>query len=231
MVASILDMVQEKCDDACKAFYVVTLLFLLVKVLFLIRVFKQLSFLVMMLIQVAVDIKNFFILFMVFILIIAECYSVVQVDVSAYGRVPSLLAYALATFRSAMGDFSLIDPYNSFDLKTKSGAYRYSQGLMLFTFCIYFLCVLCLTMIFMNFIIAVISDSYATVAACAIAHDYHQRVIMIYEREMHFSESDINDTTKFPEILIVRQKTKGDGEGGEGGWEGYLKQTKQVIKD
>jgi hypothetical protein len=42
-------------------------------------------------------------------------------------------------------------------------------------------------MIFMNFIIAVIADSYATVIEFSDAHDYKQRIDMIQEREMYFT--------------------------------------------
>ena len=61
-------------------------------------------------------------------------------------------------------------------------------------------------MIFMNFIIAVISDSYAQVIKYQIAHDYQQRAAMIYEREIYFNEKDFNNENYFPNILIVRQK-------------------------
>lgn len=63
------------------------------------------------------DLSYFIILFIIFILTFAECYHIVQIDVSSYGRMPDLLALSLATQRSAFGDFSLIDPYMGFDLK------------------------------------------------------------------------------------------------------------------
>lgn len=63
-----------------------------------------------------------------------------------------------------------------------------------------------LFMIFMNFIIAVISDSYSKVIRYQIAHDYQQRATMIYEREIYFNEKDFNNENYFPNILIVRQK-------------------------
>ena len=42
-------------------------------------------------------------------------------------------------------------------------------------------------MVFMNFIIAVISASYEKVIEHADAHDYRFIVDMIYEREIHFT--------------------------------------------
>ena len=75
-----------------------------------------------------------------------------------------------------------------------------------FTFLIFVGCNLMIFMIFMNFIIAVISDSYTSVTEFSEAHDFRQRVEMIYEREIHFSEKELNDERLFPNILIVRKK-------------------------
>jgi len=58
----------------------------------------------------------------------------------------------------------------------------------------------------MNFIIAVISDSYNQVRDFATAHDYKQRLIMIYEREILFRKNDFLNENYFPNILIVRKK-------------------------
>ena len=41
-------------------------------------------------------------------------------------------------------------------------------------------------MIFMNFIITMIGESYGKVKDYADAHDYKERILMIYEREIHF---------------------------------------------
>lgn len=44
-----------------------------------------------------------------------------------------------------------------------------------------------LFMIFMNFIIAVIGDSFNKVLEYKTAHDYQQRLMMLYEREVQFT--------------------------------------------
>ena len=61
-------------------------------------------------------------------------------------------------------------------------------------------------MIFMNFIIAVISDTYQQVSKRYVAHDYHQRAIMIYEREVHFTQDDFQNEFYFPNIIVIRKK-------------------------
>ena len=130
----------------------------------------------MMLIQVVMDLSYFIILFIIFILTFAECYHIVQIDVSSYGRMPDLLALSLATQRSSFGDFSLIDPYMGFDLTDEqedgTRVHRHSQVIMIFTFIIFYMQAFILFMIFMNFIIAVINDSYAKINQYSVAHDY-----------------------------------------------------------
>lgn len=58
----------------------------------------------------------------------------------------------------------------------------------------------------MNFIIAVIGDSYNAVIEFKEAHDYQQRIMMIYEREASFSDKDFDNQIYFPNVLIVRKK-------------------------
>lgn len=86
-IGSCMDIVSDEITDTIKILYVFSNIFSLIKLLYLIRVFKQLSFLVMMVIQVMIDVKFFFILFFIFLLSFAICYRIVDVDVSYYGRV------------------------------------------------------------------------------------------------------------------------------------------------
>jgi len=75
--------------------------------------------------------------------------------------------------RSAFGDFSLIDPKEGFDLKDAvTNEYIHEDNIVIFTFVFYILSNAILFMIFMNFIIAVISDSYSKVTEYAEAHDF-----------------------------------------------------------
>jgi len=64
-----------------------------------------------MLINVIVEIYSFMVLFIIFVLAFAECYHVLEVDITAYGRTQKLMAHAMAVLRMSMGDFSLLDPY------------------------------------------------------------------------------------------------------------------------
>lgn len=189
-------------------------------------------------------------LFVIFILTFAECYHIVQVNTEAYGRVHDLFALFLGTLRSAMGDFSIIDPKQGFDIqivqyiKDSTGMssneidvqkmdedpmYRHSLLIVYFTFFIYCVSAFMLFMIFMNFIIAVIGESYSKVNQYATAHDYRQRVILIYEKEIHFGQKDFNNEEFFPNILIVRKKKQNNQY--VNNWQSYIKVIKNFVKD
>ena len=66
----------------------------------------------------------------------------------------------------------MIDASQGFDHADEYGIYFHHEALIVFTFLIYIFSNIILFMVFMNFIIAVISDSYDKVRNFALAHDY-----------------------------------------------------------
>ena len=135
------------------------------------------------------ELGGFMFLFAIFCLIFAECFNVCNVDVSGYGRQPPLMAHFINMLRGSFGDQGMLDVFQTLDLKVGDGSvhYRVSESLMIFTWFIWLLSTFLLTMVFMNFIIAVIGDSYNNVSEFRLAHNYQQKAVMIYEFEMHFS--------------------------------------------
>ena len=89
-----------------------------------------------------------------------------------------------------MGDLAMIDPVYSFDYRYRNGDYKNDYGTVIFTFCIFMLGQFFLFMIFMNFIIAVINESYGKIIVRKENYDYLERAKMIFEREAHFKEKD-----------------------------------------
>jgi hypothetical protein len=108
-----------------------------------------------------------------------------------------------------MGDFSLIDPWQTFDtyefIEDGSIEYTFPMRVVMFTWVIWGISIVFLFMIFMNFIIAVIGDTYDRVIQYKEAHDYQQRLMMLYEREVQFSLNDFDNETYFPPVLIARK--------------------------
>jgi len=143
-----------------------SIMFCLVKIVYLIRVFRQLNFLVTMFITVVNEIYYFMILFLIFVLTFAESFHIVEVDIIKYGRTPELFAHFINVLRSAMGDFSIIDTNYGFDIMDEIDGelvFRHSRLIMMFTVVVWIITVFFLFMIFMNFIIAVIGESYSKV--------------------------------------------------------------------
>lgn len=67
-----------------------------------------------------------------------------------------------------------------------------------------------LNIILLNFIIAVISQSYEKVMAKIKALNYKIKAEMIYEREIHFNLNDLQNRKYFPKFLILRRPTEED---------------------
>ena len=116
LIGAITDVSLESTTDFILVVYVVSVLISLSKFLKLIRCFKQLSFLVMMIEQVVMDVKYFFVLFCIFLLTFGECYHLLEIDIEVYGRMPEIAGQFIATLRSAMGDFAMINQKYSFDI-------------------------------------------------------------------------------------------------------------------
>ena len=81
-------------------------------------------------------------LFSVFLLTFAECNHIMEVDISAYGRAPGILAHFFGVLRLAMGDQANVDPYESFDRmaidkKTGEKYYIHTNTFVNFTFFIW----------------------------------------------------------------------------------------------
>ena len=208
---AIYDFLNERITDQLKILLSFSIMMSLIKLVYLLRVFSALNFLVTMLINVCKEVFYFIILFTIFVLTFAEMNHIMEVDISFYGRIPPISAHFIAVLRGAMGDFSVIDPFSGFDVVDNpeidgDGRYRHSFLIICFTYLIWGFSVFFTSMIFMNFIIAVISDSYNQVIEYKEAHDYKQRVTMIYEREAQFNDKDFDNPIYFPSVLIVRKK-------------------------
>ena len=191
--AAFLDIMNTHTSTLNRILFSCSILMSLVKIVYLVRVFKQLNFLVTMLIIVVNEIVFFFVLFSIFLLTFAECFNLLEVDVSTYGRLPRLMSHILSVLRCSMGDFSLIDSHSTFDMYDITGMdefgneikdYQHLYSLIWATWSVWVIAIMFLFMIFMNFIIAVIGDSFNKVLEFKKAHDYKQRLMMLYEREV-----------------------------------------------
>ena len=59
--------------------------------------------------------------------------------------------------------------------------------------------------VLMNFIIAVVGDSYSNCMSMRVAHTFKVKVDMINERESIMSEADLSNPEYFPQYILVRK--------------------------
>ena len=108
--AASLDITNDVVSDETRMLFCTSLLLCLSKVVYLVRVFRNLNFLVTMISTVIEEIVDFTILFAIFLFAFAEMNHVLDVDITTYGRVRPIIAHVLNALRTAMGDFATLDP-------------------------------------------------------------------------------------------------------------------------
>ena len=79
-------------------------------------------------------------------------------------------------------------------------------------------------MIFMNFIIAVVNESYENCMSKMTAQKFKVKVDMIVERESMMSYSELNNPEWFPKYIVLRRKVNRNQNSGE--WQGFVKEIK-----
>ena len=78
--------------------------------------------------------------------------------------------------------------------------------------------------IFMNFIIAVVNESYENCMSKMVAQQVKVKINMIIERESVMSQSELDNEDWFPNYIVVRRKAYGSQESGQ--WQGFVKEIK-----
>lgn len=92
----------------------------------------------------------------------------------------------MSSYRLSLGDFEL-DPFTN-----------QRDQLITLSWVLWMIGVFILNVMFMNFIIAVISESYAKVMERLVALSFMLKAEMIVERESMMSEADKNNSEYFP---------------------------------
>jgi hypothetical protein len=146
-----------------------------------------------MLIGVFSDLKYFIAFFMFVLTEFGLLFTILVANSDTYATIGKF-GYYLMAFRTSLGDFEL-DDYDNGD----------SISIILFRWFIWLTGVFIMNVIFMNFIIAVISESYEKVMQKLIAQSYKVKVDMIVDRELHLTKNDLDNPDYFPNYLILRR--------------------------
>eukprot|EP00347_Sterkiella_histriomuscorum_P005927 403354731 len=195
---------------------IVTLIFL--KICFFLRIYNGFSFLVSMMAAVFIDLKYFLAFFVVFILQFGIIFAILfdATGIEEYNGI-GIFSYFMMAFRTSSGDFN-VDSYKD-----------QSQILVIISWTIWIIAVMILNVMFMNFIIAVISESYEKVMQKLTAESYRVKVQMIVERELHFTEDELKLNHFFPQYLLLRKPVTSNLDQ-KGEWQGFVKDIKNTIK-
>ncbi len=188
------------------------------KINFFLRIYDNFSFLVSMMAGVFADIKTFFAFWIIFLSWFTILFTILfkAAPLEQYEGL-GLFGYFMMSYRLSSGDFE-IENYSS-----------QRASLIIFTWIVWIVGVLVLNVIFMNFIIAVISESYEKVMQKLVAQSFIVKAEMIVERELHMAEEDLRDPINFPKFLVLRKPASAAGEEGEE-WQGFIKDIKHSLK-
>ncbi len=126
----------------------------------------------------------------------------------------------MIALRTSLGDYD-------FDSFVKNSDYD------ILTWLVWLLVMIVGNVIFMNFIIAVVSQSYENCMQSMTSQSYKVKVDMIFERESLMSAAQLAQKNWFPNFLIVKKPDQsGDGFGvvENGEWQGLLREMQKGVK-
>jgi len=179
-----------------KCVMIVVILLCLMKLFFFLRIFMKLSYIVTMIMQVMKDLRTFFIFFTILIVMFSLVFDVITINQAGeYRNVGNFAANLLGTLRLSLGntDFNFLeDDHLDSDQHT------------LFWVC-WVLVVIFSALIFLNFIIAEVSNSYDFVRQSIDALIYKERAGLINEAEDILTAKFRADPNKFPKYIVARE--------------------------
>ena len=168
---------------------------MLFKLFFFLRIYKKLSVITTMILTCMSDLKVFLIFFMVLVTSFGTMMNVLAPNPQIeYRKLPPFLGGVLSCLRISLGDFDFTI------LNILSG-----DEARLF-WVVWLLAFMMGCLIFLNFIIAEVSDSYSRVKQDIDALIYKERATMVKEVEDFLSESyKITNKTLFPKHVVIRE--------------------------
>ena len=188
-----------------------------IKLLSLLRIYNNISFIIKMLFRVSEELTPFLFLFMGFVGTFS--FVVVALDMQRenleedgdpYAGLGGI-GYFMFVLRTSFGDFS-VDPFKDMPM-----------GISIFMWIFWLIVIFCNTIIFLNFIIAVISDSYEQIMDTRIEEIYQKKAQLLADIQSVFGEK----STKNANILVTRtcsSKTE------DIHWNGFVSEVKKAIK-
>lgn len=178
----------------------ITLVFLvLLKTFFFLRIIMSFSYIVTMIVNVVADLRVFLTFFAILILMFSAVFDIIaKASEDEYKKINPFFGNLFLTLRLSLNDFS-------FDLLTDKDSVLTPLQHWLF-WIIWILMVLFSSLIFLNFIIAEVSNSYQTVKDQIDALIYKERAGLIDEVENITTDYNLkNNKYRFPKYIVIRE--------------------------
>jgi hypothetical protein len=168
---------------------------MLFKLFFFLRIYKRLSVITTMILTCMSDLKVFMVFFMILCTFFGTMMNVLgpnpQIE---YRKLSPFFAGILSCLRISLGDFD----FTILEILTGNEARVY--------WIVWLLAFIMGCLIFLNFIIAEVSDSYARVKSDIGALIYKERATMVKEVEDFLSKDyKMSNKTSFPKYVVVRE--------------------------
>lgn len=176
---------------------IVVILISLLKTFFFLRIRMSFSYIVTMITSVVIDLRVFLLFFFILILMFSAVFDVIsRNDQPEYQHIGPFVGNFMTTLRLSLGDFQ-------FDILSKGHMDQKEHFLF---WVIWVMMVLFSALIFLNFIIAEVSNSYQKVKENIDALIYKERASLVMEAEdiMSASTKRVNKR-KFPAYIIIRE--------------------------
>lgn len=156
----------------CKITMIVCIMTCLIKQFFFMRVVMSFSYIVTMIVNVVYDLRIFLTFYAILMVSFSMVFNIISNNKSAeYAKVGSIMGNLLTTMRLSLGDFQ-------FDLLEELNA---RQHIMFWV--IWLIMVLFSSLIFLNFIIAEVSNSYQNVKDKIDSLVFKERAFLVLEVE------------------------------------------------
>jgi len=162
----------------------------IMKTFFFLRIVMSFSTIVTMIMQCISDLKAFLVFFSILIVMFSAILDIISKNESdEYKKIGPFMGNIMCALRLSLGDF---------DFSVLSG-HNLSTAQHWMFWIIWTIMVIFSSLIFLNFIIAEVSNSYAVISENIATLVYKERAGLIFEIERSFSDySKKNDKLRFP---------------------------------
>eukprot|EP00347_Sterkiella_histriomuscorum_P018607 403344872 len=195
------------------------LILIFIKLCEVLRVFQGFSYQVSMLKAVFMDLRFFIMLYAFVVIVYGLIFTLLKIKTSdeniEYDGI-SYFGYFIMAFRASTGDFQI------------DNLYQLDETHIIFAWIVWISAVLFLNIVLLNFIIAVISESYEKVMQKMVAESFKIKAELIIERESYFSHADFQNQNYFPDYVIYRRPVEDQADANEE-WQGFVKDIKKTI--